>query len=325
MISALGDYNTIMLELLFVFLVPPLLFLGACAIIGFSVYAFIKYAHKFDADINTYVAEHHYTYARGPIDIGLKGILESNLAVQHIEGTLPRSGNSFELFSAVSLDKPEQTGQSMTTIRVRIPSVKSRFLFNSRKNDEGISNILPEIYKTSQRIQLEGNFNQYYDVISPENDKTELLTLLGPDVMAYMIDHLTKFDIEIIDDEILFYQSFVLPIAKYDENLALVDTFIEELRLRSADNRSTKPLEQPVSRIGVGKEISAELVRKHDIARTITNIIGIVLMIAFVIFFVAAPFIGYDVTTAVLPYFFAGIPLAVLASGLIYAVSRRRR
>ncbi len=318
-------YNTIMLEFLFVLLFPPLLFFGAIAIIGFSVYAFIKYVHKFDAEITAYVTKHNYSYTRGPIDIGLKGVLESNLATQHIGGTLPRSGNSFEIFSALSLDHPKQTGHSMTTIRVKIPSVKSRFLFNSRKNDNGISNILPEIYKTSQRIQLEGDFSQYYDVISPENDKTELLALLGPDVMVYMIDHLTKFDIEIIDDEILFYQSYVLPIAKYDENITLIDTFIEELRLRAADTRINGSLDQKVSRIAVGKQASAELVRRHDIARTIINIISIVLMIAFVIFFASAPIIGYDLTMAILPYFFAGIPLVMLTSGLIYAMSRRHR
>lgn len=52
-------------------------------------------------------------------------------------------------------------------------------------------------YQSSQRVNLEGNFNKYFDLYMPEGSGAGSLTLLSPDVMQVLIDQVQPFDIEI--------------------------------------------------------------------------------------------------------------------------------
>lgn len=44
------------------------------------------------------------------------------------------------------------------------------------------------LHKGLQKFTLEGDFNQYFDVYAPEGSSIETLSVLTPDVMAYLID-----------------------------------------------------------------------------------------------------------------------------------------
>jgi hypothetical protein len=53
------------------------------------------------------------------------------------------------------------------------------------------------LYDASQKVQLEGNFNQYFDLYVPDGSQAGALTVFSPDVMARLIDHGRSFDLEI--------------------------------------------------------------------------------------------------------------------------------
>lgn len=52
-------------------------------------------------------------------------------------------------------------------------------------------------YQSSQRVQLEGNFNKYFDLFMPEGSGAGSLTVLSPDVMQTLVDQVQPFDVEI--------------------------------------------------------------------------------------------------------------------------------
>lgn len=53
------------------------------------------------------------------------------------------------------------------------------------------------VFDDGQRLQLEGNFNQYFNVFVPKPYEVIALSVLTPDVMAIVIDHAKDFDVEI--------------------------------------------------------------------------------------------------------------------------------
>lgn len=59
---------------------------------------------------------------------------------------------------------------------------------------------------SSQKMQLEGDFNDYFNVYVPTGYERDALYILKPDLMASLIDNAKEYDIEIIDDELFIYK-----------------------------------------------------------------------------------------------------------------------
>ena len=59
-----------------------------------------------------------------------------------------------------------------------------------------------KLYLQSQRMTLEGNFEKYFDVYSPEHYQIDTLSFITPDVMEALIA-LQDYDIELIYDRVL--------------------------------------------------------------------------------------------------------------------------
>lgn len=88
------------------------------------------------------------------------------------------------------------------TLLRRVPHV----LLDSRHNNSwGMSNF--SSLKRSQRLQLEGNFNQYFDLYVPHGYERDALYFLTPELMALLIDSGAKFDVELVDDKLFIYSS----------------------------------------------------------------------------------------------------------------------
>ncbi|QYF72388.1 hypothetical protein [Cryobacterium sp. PAMC25264] len=60
---------------------------------------------------------------------------------------------------------------------------------------------------SSQRLSLEGNFDDYFTLYCPTEYERDALYLFTPDVMARLIDRVRGFDVEIIDDWLFFVTS----------------------------------------------------------------------------------------------------------------------
>ncbi len=91
-----------------------------------------------------------------------------------------------------------------TYMRVKLPRKLPHMLLDSQKNNSLGTNIAN--FAKSQTMKLEGNFNDYFTVYVPDTYQTDALYLFTPDVMAILVEYATDFDIEVIDDSLVFYR-----------------------------------------------------------------------------------------------------------------------
>ncbi|MGO4785110.1 hypothetical protein [Cryobacterium sp. W22_MBD10_FK3] len=66
---------------------------------------------------------------------------------------------------------------------------------------------LADLPASSQRLSLEGDFDDYFTLYCPEKYERDALYLFTPDVMARLIDMVRGFDVEIIDDWLFLVSS----------------------------------------------------------------------------------------------------------------------
>ena len=78
-------------------------------------------------------------------------------------------------------------------------------ILDSKKNGIGsIGNSLLFVNQ-NQRLELEGDFNNYFDLYVPNGYERDALYIFTPDVMAVFVDETCNFDAEIIDDKLFIY------------------------------------------------------------------------------------------------------------------------
>ncbi len=70
--------------------------------------------------------------------------------------------------------------------------------------NDGLST-LPINFDESQKIELEGDFNKYFNLYAPDNYSTSALTVLAPDVMITLLESTYLCDVEIIKDKLYLY------------------------------------------------------------------------------------------------------------------------
>lgn len=80
---------------------------------------------------------------------------------------------------------------------------------------------------TTQRLSLEGDFNNYFTLYAPVNYERDALYIFTPDVMAAFTDHAHAYSAEIIDNNLYIYHE-----APFD--LSRPEQFEDILRVTSA-------------------------------------------------------------------------------------------
>lgn len=63
---------------------------------------------------------------------------------------------------------------------------------------------LPDSFR-GQEIKLEGDFNNYFTLYAPKEYDVDARYVFTPDVMAALIDYGSKYDMEVIDDQLYIY------------------------------------------------------------------------------------------------------------------------
>ncbi len=98
--------------------------------------------------------------------------------------------------------------------RIKLPRKLPHILLDSRKNDGflGLDKITALQFSVGQKIdenqkmQLEGDFNDYFTLYVPQGYAQDALYVFTPDVMQLMVDLGARFDAEIIDDDLYIFQ-----------------------------------------------------------------------------------------------------------------------
>ncbi len=99
--------------------------------------------------------------------------------------------------------------QSLGIIRIQLPKILPQVVLDSIRNDGGQSTI-PTSFKRNQRLQLEGDFDSYFDLYAPLGLQVNVLTLLAPNAMQILKDHAGMFDIEFYGNEMIVVTKFAL-------------------------------------------------------------------------------------------------------------------
>ncbi|WP_143741361.1 hypothetical protein [Paramicrobacterium agarici] len=85
-------------------------------------------------------------------------------------------------------------------------------ILDSRSNNGLNGQVFPNPYR-SGAVQLEGDFPQHFTLYCPAGYDADIRYLLTPDLMGDLIDSGSGFDVEIVDDRIIFYKPLGLALA----------------------------------------------------------------------------------------------------------------
>lgn len=104
------------------------------------------------------------------------------------------------------------SGKSRTThhwsyMRAKLVRKLPHMVLDAKSNNmfkSGITN-LPASFSAKQQMRLEGDFNDHFVVYAPNDYEVDALYVFTPDVMATLIDYGKEYDIEVIDDNLIFY------------------------------------------------------------------------------------------------------------------------
>lgn len=127
-------------------------------------------------------------------------------------------------------------------VRVPLSRELPHMVLDARKGNFLGSN-LPDTFDRSQRLQLEGDFNKYFDVYVPKQYETDALYVFTPDVMQALVDYAGALDVEIVGKELYIYRSIPLDISselQLKSFLGIVDVLSKEITTqtnRYADER----------------------------------------------------------------------------------------
>lgn len=136
---------------------------------------------------NTKVTLFDYQYT---VPSGLHYTVGGDTVPTPLRLTVGTSGLSFGSGSGASRDNRDKTyyyGIAMFQLDKSYPHL---FL-------DGRSNGKNEAYAGSQKVKLEGDFNDYFDLYIPDGSSAGALTVFSPDVMQTIMNTGQKFDIEI--------------------------------------------------------------------------------------------------------------------------------
>lgn len=105
-----------------------------------------------------------------------------------------------------------------------------------RNNFFGMTN-LPDVYSQSQKIRLEGDFSDNFDVYIPEGYGRDALYVLTPDVMQALLELGGKFDLEVVDDQLYMYHPVQVDLTRQkmlEPMLGMVGMVMDEIGTQAA-------------------------------------------------------------------------------------------
>lgn len=124
----------------------------------------------------------------------------------------------------ISINNRSTLKESAGIVRIILPKLFPQVLLYSRRNYTSLSSMRVQ-YKISQRLNLEGDFNDYYDLYIPEGVQIDALALLSPNMMQLLKDCSGLFSVEFYGNELILMTQGSI----YDPNvMAKLDEILKE-------------------------------------------------------------------------------------------------
>ncbi|MCA9342667.1 hypothetical protein KC950_01480 [Candidatus Saccharibacteria bacterium] len=195
---------------LFIALALLLYFLGFLILVAWIVWSVYLSQKKFNETLKNFAKINNFSYIMG------KDQNDSKRGTIFSHGRHKTSWNiiagdynnlSFELYS---YNYTTGSGESSKvnyvqifeiTLPRKLPHIVIDSLIESGTSQ---GSVLPIIFDSSQKIELEGDFYKYFALYAPDKYGVTALTLIAPDVMETLMQFAAKCDIEIIDNKLYF-------------------------------------------------------------------------------------------------------------------------
>jgi hypothetical protein len=105
----------------------------------------------------------------------------------------------------VSVSTPQRSLE-LGYLAVTLPRRMPHMILDARGNDRGLRSSLQHQPRASQRLSLEGDFDEHFRLFVPEGYEPDALYVFTPDLMALLIDETGDLDVEIRDDRLIVYR-----------------------------------------------------------------------------------------------------------------------
>jgi hypothetical protein len=136
----------------------------------------------------------------------------------HYTGTLFEQGDSRRVIASYGFPGGIEvgnysytigSGRSRTTLywgymRVKLVRRLPHMVLDATKNNSMGLSSFPGILSGASQLKLEGDFNNHFKLYVPPGYERDALYVFTPDVMAALIDYGNEYDIEVIDDWLVF-------------------------------------------------------------------------------------------------------------------------
>lgn len=236
--------------------------------------------------LRKFASHHNFHFEPVPESIDISGSYPDGIVANVISGRLQHSDNRFLICEQEETRDRDRSSHTYkrTIACVEIPDTKLQLIINSKLNNDDTSGGNLAQYRRSQRYKAEGSFSDYFEIYSPRGAEVDVLTLLAPDVLEYILENFSNFDIEVVDNNLFIYAYKILDVTVYGNIIGKIDRLVEELVLRLTDAR-THGHGKAISRIGLGHQTSRRLASNWYV----TTITGFFLLLAFLLITTFAP------------------------------------
>ena len=185
-------------------------YFGIFAGLGLVIYSSIQQNKKRNAALEHFAAVNSWQYSIVYQQINKPGSVFSlghSKTMHHIfSGTKRALPFNFYTYSyVVGYGKNEQI-YDLQVFELTLPRTLPHMVIDSLvESGNGGQSTLPIDFAVSQKIELEGDFSEYFSLYAPDNYGITALTVLAPDVMETLMKFAAKCDIEIIQNKLYFY------------------------------------------------------------------------------------------------------------------------
>lgn len=194
----------------------------------------IRSRNRYLAAVNRFALQNGATFRFDTVPVDQQGMIFDEGRDRTIKEVLKLpDGVEIGNYTYVTGNGKNQQTHSWGYVRIALNTHLPNMVLDAKgSNFLGITN-LPDVYHSSQKLRLEGDFNDYFDLYAPKEYERDALYVFTPDVMQAMIEGGRKYDMEIIDDELYMYSPAPIALNKEDslrQILSAVATIASELR-----------------------------------------------------------------------------------------------
>lgn len=196
---------------------------------------------------------------------GLNGMIFDEGHTRYIEDSLSFT-NGIEIgnYTCVKGSGKNRVTYNYSYARVALSRNLPHMVLDAKSNNFLGSN-LPDRFDTSQRLALEGDFNNHFDVYVPGGYERDALYVFTPDVMQVLVDKGSCYDIEIVEDELFIFKTGKMTLSKQSDLegfMEIAESIATELKDQSKRYVDERALQTP----GAGAQNVRAAVAKPMIA-----------------------------------------------------------